>query len=321
MARPRIVILDAYTLNPGDLSWSDLASLGSVEVHERTTPGDVVARAAGAPIVLTNKVMLNAEVLGALPELRYVGVLATGSNVVDRGAARARGVVVTNVPEYGADSVAEHTLSLMLEAQKQLSLHARAVRDGSWACQPDFSLRLSPIRLLAGKTLGIIGFGAIGRRVGELALAFKMRVLVAQRSSLVIDPTTGVSAVPLDELFRRSDIVTLHCPLTPETAALVNTKTLSAMKPEAILVNTARGGLIDEAALSLALERRALGGAYLDVLSVEPPARDHVLVSLPNCWITPHVAWASREARQRLLEIATANVRAFLAGSPTNVVS
>jgi glycerate dehydrogenase len=230
-------------------------------------------------------------------------------------------VVVTNVPDYGADSVAEHTLSLMLEAQKQLSLHARAVRDGSWASQPDFSLRVSPIRLLADKTLGIIGFGAIGRRVGELALAFKMRVLVARRPSLVMDGMSGVSVVTLDELFRRSDVLTLHCPLTPETTGLVNTKTLSSMKPEAILVNTARGGLIDEAALALALERRAIAGAYLDVLSVEPPPRDHLLVSLPNCWITPHVAWASREARQRLLEIAADNVRAFLAGSPANVVS
>lgn len=321
MARPRIVILDAFTLNPGDLSFSDLASLGSLEVHERTAPDDVVGRAAGAPIVLTNKVVLDAERLAALPELRYVGVLATGSNVVDCTAARTRGVVVTNVPDYGADSVAEHTLSLMLEAQKRLSLHARAVRDGSWACQPDFSLTVSPIRLLRGKTLGIIGFGAIGRRVGELALAFKMRVLVAERPSLAQSPMPGVSVVPRDELFRRSDIVTLHCPLTPETAGLVNSKTLGSMKPEAILVNTARGGLIDEVALALALEGQKLAGAYLDVLSVEPPPRDHVLVSLPNCWITPHVAWASREARQRLLEIATGNVRAFLAGSPTNVVS
>jgi glycerate dehydrogenase len=321
MLRPRIVILDAFTLNPGDLSFEDLASLGSLEVHERTAPDDVVRRAAGAPIVLTNKVVLNAERLAALPELRYVGVLATGSNVVDRTAARSRGVIVTNVPDYGADSVAEHTLSLMLEAQKQLSLHARAVRDGSWASQPDFSLTVSPIRLLRDKTLGIIGFGAIGRRVGELALAFKMRVLVAERPSVAQSPMPGVSVVPRDELFRRSDIVTLHCPLTPETAELVNAKSLSAMKPEAILVNTARGGLIDEAALALALEDKKLAAAYLDVLSVEPPPRDHVLVSLPTCWITPHVAWASREARQRLLEIATGNVRGFLAGSPTNVVS
>jgi glycerate dehydrogenase len=321
MAPPRIVVLDGFTLNPGDLSFDELSSLGSVEVHERTAPGEVVSRASGAPIVLTNKVVLNAEHLAALPELRYIGVLATGSNVVDHGAARTRGVIVSNVPDYGADSVAEHTLNVMLESQKQLSLHAQVVRDGSWASQPDFSLRVAPIRLLAGKTLGIIGFGAIGRRVGELALAFKMRVLVAQRPSLAINALSGVSAVARDELFRRSDIVTLHCPLTPETAGLVNAETLRSMKPEAILVNTARGGLIDESALAVALKDREIAGAYLDVLSVEPPPRDHLLVALPNCWITPHVAWASREARQRLLEIATGNVRAFLAGSPTNVVS
>jgi glycerate dehydrogenase len=321
---PRIVVLDGFTLNPGDLSWAALASLGSLDVHERTPPEQVAQRAAGAAIVLTNKARLGADAFAALPDLRYVGVLATGTNVVDHAAARAHRVVVTNVPNYGADSVAEHTLGLMLEAFKRIGDHTRAVSGGAWARQPDFSFTVSPVRLLAGKALGVIGVGAIGQRVCELAHAFKMQVLVARRRGAHAGRRPlpgGVTECDRDDLFRRSDIVTLHCPLTPETTALINPRSLGLMKRGSILINTARGGLIDEPALAAALTNEQLAGAYLDVLSVEPPPKDHVLVSQPNCWVTPHMAWASVEARRRLLEIATDNVRAFLTGVPTNVIS
>jgi glycerate dehydrogenase len=325
---PRIVVLDGFALNPGDLSWAALGSLGSLEIHDRTPPGEVTLRAAGARIALTNKTPLGADAFAKLPELRYVGVLATGTNIVDHAAARARGIVVTNVPQYGADSVAEHTLSLMLEACKHIGEHARAVRDGAWSSQPDFSFTLSPVRLLAGKTLGVVGFGAIGQRVAELARAFKMQVIVARRRFGRAGPSlerdvpgaVPVTECELDEVFRRADFLTLHCPLTPDTTALINATTLGLMKRSAILINTARGGLIDEPALAAALASESIAGAYLDVLSVEPPPRDHVLISEPRCRVTPHMAWASVEARGRLLQIATENVRAFLAGAPTNVM-
>ncbi len=321
MTGPRIVVLDGFSLNPGDLSWEPLASIGELSVHDRTPSTEVVERARGARIVLSNKTVLSAEALGALPELGYVGVLATGTNVVDRAAARARGIVVTNVPNYGADSVAEHTLSLMLESTKHLAPHTLAVRQGAWAESPDFSFTVAPVNLLAQKTLGIVGFGAIGQRVAELARSFKMSVLVAQHARAAIPNSPGLSACVLDELFRRSDIVSLHCPLTPETTHLIDARRLGLMKPTAVLVNTARGGLVDEAALAEALCAGHIKAAYLDVLAAEPPPANHALVALPNCWVTPHMAWASVEARGRLLAIAVDNVRAFLAGKPTNVVA
>lgn len=316
--RPRIVVLDGYSLNPGDLSWEPLAALGELTVHDRSPPDAVLARAAGAPVILTNKTVVGAAAIRALPDLRYIGVLATGTNVVDRAAARERGVVVTNVPDYGADSVAEHAVSLMLEGVKHLSAHLGAVREGGWARQPDFSFTVAPIRLLASKTLGIIGFGAIGKRVAQLALAFRMNVLLARHGTETLPP--GVVHAELDDVFARADVLTLHCPLTPSTERLVNAERLARMKPSALLINTARGGLVDEAALAQALRERRIAGAYLDVLGAEPPAAGHPLVSLPNAGVTPHIAWASVEARSRLLEIATDNVRAFLGGVPRNVV-
>jgi glycerate dehydrogenase len=336
MALPRIVVLDGYTLNPGDLSWAPLAELGSLEVFERSTRGELLARVARAELVITNKAVLDGEAIAACPGLRYIGVTATGTNVVDRQAAAARGVVVANVPSYGADSVAEHTLALMLEGSKRLGEHVRAVRDGAWAQQPDFSFTLGSVSLLAGKTLGIVGLGAIGRRVAELALAFKMTVLAAQRDAATapgrrpppaepreaaaMDPS-GVERTQLDSLLERSDVVSLHCPLTEQNARFMNADRLSRLKPTAILVNTSRGGLIDEAALADALRTGRLGGAYLDVLEREPPPADHPLVRLPSCRITPHMAWASQEARRRLLAVSIANVRAFLSGRPANVVT
>ena len=325
MSTPRIVVLDGFTLNPGDLSWAPLAALGRLTVFERSTPREVLSRASGAEMLITNKAVIDRAAIEALPELRYIGVTATGTNIVDRDAARARGVVVSNVPSYGADSVAEHTLSLMLEGVKHLSRHLAAVRAGGWSEQPDFSFTLAPVSLLAGKTLGLVGLGAIGKRVAELALAFRMKVLAARREGAGRDAassnTPGVERVSLDELLERADIVSLHCPLTKETEGFMDARRLALMKPTALLINTSRGGLIDEPALAEALERRQLAGAYLDVLSVEPPPARHPLLGAPSCWITPHMAWASVEARRRLLEVSIANVCAFLAGHPVNVVT
>jgi glycerate dehydrogenase len=328
MTAPRIVVLDGFTLNPGDLSWAPLGALGRLTVFERSTPRELLARAAGAELLITNKAVIDRGAIEALPELRYIGVTATGTNVVDRDAARARGVVVSNVPSYGADSVAEHTLSLMLEGVKHLSRHLGAVRAGGWARQPDFSFTVAPGGLLAGKTLGVVGLGAIGGRVAELALAFRMTVLAAERRSIGGDGSAiggdsaapGVARVSLDELFERSDIVSLHCPLAKENERFIDARRLAQMKPSAILVNTSRGGLIDEAALAAALGRGQIASAYLDVLGTEPPPEGHPLVGPPNCWVTPHMAWASVEARRRLLEVSIANVCAFLAGHPVNLV-
>ena len=318
----RIVVLDGHTLNPGDLSWEPLAALGSLEVHERTRPGLLLERARGAPLLLTNKTPLDGAAIAQLPGLRYIGVLATGTNIVDRAAARRHGIVVSNVPDYGADSVAEHTLALMLEASKHLARHTAAARGGGWSAQPDFSFSVSKIRLLAGRTLGLVGLGAIGRRVAELARAFKMTVLAARREGDTRGPASNAEVrwCALDELLGAADFVSLHCPLNEQTERLLNAERLARMKPGAILINTARGALVDEAALAAALRSGPLAAAYLDVLGVEPPAAEHPLLGLPNCWITPHVAWASLEARGRLMDIAVRNVQAFLAGTPLHVV-
>jgi glycerate dehydrogenase len=318
---PRIVVVDGYTLNPGDQSWAALEALGSVVVFERSTRAQLIERAAGAHIVLTNKAVLDAAVIDALPELRYIGVTATGTNVVDREAARARGIVVCNVPSYGASSVAEHTLAMLLEASKHMSLHLRAVRDGAWSRQPDFSFTVQPIGCLAQKTLGIVGLGAIGRRVAELALAFEMQVLAAHHPSRPARALPGVEPVPLDTLLERSDFISLHCPLTAETSQLIDAARLARMKPTAILLNTSRGGLVDEAALAAALSGGRLRAAYLDVLAAEPPPSGHPLLALRECHVTPHIAWASIEARRRLLDVSIGNVRAFLAGKAENVVT
>jgi len=320
MSAPQIVVLDGFSLNPGDLSWAALAALGSLCVYERTAPADLLERAHAAPILLTNKTPLDRAALQRLPALRYVGVLATGTNIVDLQTAREQGVVVSNVPHYGADSVAEHTLGLMLEGQKRLAPHAAAVRSGGWSGQPDFSFSVAPIGLLAQKQLGLVGFGAIGQRVAELARAFKMQVSVARHGARA-PSSADVTLRELDELFETSDIVSLHCPLTDETRHLVDARRLGLMRPSALLVNTARGGLVDEGALAAALRAGTIAGAYLDVLGREPPPHDHPLVALPNCFVTPHIAWASIEARRRLLEIAVANVEAFLGGRPSHVVT
>jgi glycerate dehydrogenase len=316
----KIVVLDGYTANPGDLDWLPLAAFGELTVHDRTPATLLLERAAGAQVLLTNKVLLGAAELASLPDLRYIGVLATGYNVVDVNAARERGITVTNVPAYSTPSVAQHVFALLLELTRGTGRHAALVSAGRWSAAPDFCFWDSPQVELAGLTFGIVGFGAIGQAVARIALAFDMRVLAHTRTP---DPAgwPEVDFVGLDELFARADVVSLHCPLTEETRGLVNASRLATMKPTAFLLNTGRGPLVDEAALAVALREACREGAGLDVLSQEPPPADNPLLSAPNCIITPHLAWATKAARQRLLNVSIDNVRAFLAGKSQNVVS
>jgi glycerate dehydrogenase len=317
---PKIVVLDGFTLNPGDLSWDKLKELGECVVHDRTSPAQVLARAAGAEIVLTNKTVLTADHLGHLPKLRYVGVLATGYNVVGLEAARARGIVVTNVPAYGTASVVQLTFALLLELALHVGHHARTVREGRWSRSADFAYWDHPLLELAGLTMGLIGFGRIGQAVARVARAFDMAVLVHTPRPPDHSPVP-VEFVDLETVFRRSDVVSLHCPLTPATKGLVDRERLALMKPTAWLLNTGRGPLVDEVALAEALNTGRLGGAGLDVLAVEPPPADHPLLAARNCVITPHVGWATRAARARLMAAAVANVKAFLRGQPINRVA
>jgi len=316
-----IVVLDGHTLNPGDLDWSPLAELGALQVHARTAPEQVLARAAGAEVVLTNKTRLSAQELDQLRDLRYVGVLATGYDVVDVAAADERGIVVTNVPAYGTASVAQMTFALLLELCNHVGAHAAAAREGRWTQSGDFSHRERPLMELSGRTLGIVGFGRIGQAVAGIARAFGMHVIATPSHRGQGAALDDVRRVEVDELVARADVVTLHCPLTEDTAQLIDARRLASMKRHALLVNTARGGLIDEHALRAALDRGHLGGVALDVLSVEPPPADHPLLSAPRCLVTPHIAWATRASRERLLGEAIANVRAFSAGERRNVVS
>ena len=320
----KIVVLDGYALNPGDLSWDELRTLGDVSVYERTPVEQIVERAAGAWAVLTNKTVLSAATLAALADLRYIGVLATGYNVVDVEAAARQGIAVTNVPAYGAASVAQLVFALLLEMCSQVGHHARLVREGAWTRSPDFAFWDRPLIELEGLTLGIVGFGDIGRKVAALGRAFGMEVLAHTRHPEKYRGQaagTGVEFVELDELFARADVVSLHCPLTPDTERLVDTRRLALMKSTARLINTGRGSLVDEAALAAALNDDRLTGAGLDVLCQEPPPADNPLLQARNCFITPHVAWATGAARGRLLAGAVGNLRDFLAGVPRNVVN
>lgn len=315
-----IVVLDGHTLNPGDLSWDELRVLGQLEVHPRTQPAEVLNRAANADIVLTNKVVLDRATIAALPQLRYIGVLATGYNVVDTAAARERDIPVTNVPGYSTRSVAQLVFALILEHTHHVGHHAQTVRAGRWSHSEDFCYWDQPLLELDGLTLGIVGFGQTGREVAKIAAAFGMRVLIHSRTKPAQLPLDA-QWVSLDELLSRSDIVTLHCPLTPDTRHLINAERLACMRSTAFLINTGRGPLVDETALANALHTGRLAGAGLDVLSAEPPAPTNPLLTARNCLITPHIAWASKAARQRLMQITLANLRAFLAGQPQNVVN
>ena len=314
----KIVVLDGYAMNPGDIDWSPLRALGDCRIHDRTPPEDVVGRSWGAQALLTNKVVLGHDEFAALEGLRYVGVTATGYNVVDVACARRRGVTVTNVPSYSTESVAQATFALLLELANRVGHHSAEVRDGRWSRSPDFCFWDFPTVELAGLTIGIVGLGDIGSTVARIARAFRMRVIAHTRTPRVAE---GVEFVELDRLFAESDVVSLHCPLEASTERMVNARRLSLMKPSAFLINAARGGLVDETALARFLNEGRIAGAGLDVLSCEPPARDNPLLSAANCVVTPHIAWASLAARKRLFGAVVDNLAAFLAGRPVNVVS
>jgi len=319
-ATPRLVVLDGYTMGQ-DISWEAIASQGELVLHDRTAPGQVLERARGAQILFTNKTVLDAATIAALPDLRAILVLATGYNVVDLQAAAGRGIPVCNVPGYSPPSVAQHVLAVVLELFSHVSQHARAVAAGRWGAQPDFCFWDAPVVELEGKTFGVVGFGAIGQKVASLAHAFGMKVLAHVPRPKPAPGYEPFAFASLGELFAASDVVSLNCPLTADNESMVDARLLSLMKPTAVLVNTARGQLVDEAALAAALQAGRLGGAAHDVVRVEPIRPDNPLLAAPNCLITPHVAWASRESRARLMDIAAANLRAFLAGRPQNVVN
>lgn len=314
----KIVVLDGWTLNPGDLSWDALRNLGPVEIYDRTLPSEIIARAKEAEIILTNKVCLNSEILSALPCLKYIGVLATGFNIVNVEAAAQRRIPVCNVPGYSAPSVSQLVFALLLEWTHGVQRHSESVHQGEWSRCPDFSFTQKPLMELAGKTFGILGFGEIGRSVATIAQSFGMNV-IAHRRTPIQDPK--IQSVSRQEIFAQSDVLSLHCPLTPETQQIINAESLKKMKRTSFLINTGRGGLIDEKALAQALGEGWIAGAGLDVLSQEPPPADHPLLKQPNCWITPHYAWATREARERLMAQTVANIQAFLNGKPVHQVN
>ncbi|HUI09989.1 MAG TPA: D-2-hydroxyacid dehydrogenase [Bacteroidota bacterium] len=315
-----IVVLDGFTLNPGDLSWEGLRSLGSCTVYDRTPAEEVVPRGRGAEALLTNKTPLGADAIARLPRLRYIGVLATGYNIVDVAAAGARGIVVTNVPAYGTMSVAQVVFAHVFNLTHRAAQHASAVRSGRWSACPDFCFWDGPLVEVSGLRLGIVGLGRIGGAVARAGAAFGMEVVASDPSGGKGFPE-GVSPVPLDELFRTADVVSLHCPLTGETRGLVSAPRIALMKRTAFLINTSRGPLIDERALADALDRGGIAGAGLDVLCEEPPAADNPLLKARNCCITPHYAWASTAARRRLMEEVTENLRAFQRGERRNEVT
>jgi glycerate dehydrogenase len=317
----KIVVLDGYALNPGDNPWDEIEALGELAVHDRTAPEQILERSRGAEVLLTNKTPLSRETMEQLPELRYVGVLATGYNVVDVKAAAERGIPVANVPVYGTDSVAQHVFALLLELSNHVGLHVRAVADGEWAAQPDYSFWKTPLLELAGKTMAVVGFGRIGRRVGELAHAFGMRVLavdIVRRDPPSYEPFAWAD---LREGFQKADVVSLNCALTPENEGFVDAALLGVMKKSAFLINAARGQLVNQGDLASALNNGRLAGAGVDTVSTEPIRPDNPLLGAKNCLITPHIAWASLEARRRLMHTAAENIEAFLRGEPQNRVN
>ena len=317
----KIVVLDGKTLNPGDNPWDEVAGLGELTVYDRTAPEEIIPRAKDAEIVLTNKTPLSGETIEQLPNLKFISVLATGYNVVDVQAASRRGIIVSNVPVYATDSVAQFTFALLLELCHHVAAHDAAVKAGEWSSCPDFCFWKYPLVELAGKQMGLVGFGRIGRRVGELAHAFGMKVSAAD---IIRDEKPGYepfSWADVDEIFATSDVVSLHCPQTPDNVGMVNRELLGRMKKSAFLINTSRGGLIVEEDLAEALNAQKIAGAALDVVSTEPIKPDNPLLKARNCIITPHIAWASLDARRRLMKATAENISAFIAGAPVNVVS
>ena len=315
----KITVLDGYTLNPGDNPWDPISKLGKFDCHDRTPADLIVDRAKNAEIILTNKTPLSADTLAKLPKLKFVSVLATGYNIVDVKAARARGIPVANVPIYATDSVAEYVFALVLNFYRQPQFHSELIKQGEWP-KREWSFWNTPVTELAGQTIGIVGFGRIGRRVGEIAETFKMEVLAADVSH-ANPPTYPFAWREVPELFAESDVVTLHCNLTPENTGMVSKALLGRMKPTAYLINTSRGPLINEADLADALQRKKIAGAALDVATTEPMSPDGPLLKAPNLTITPHTAWATVAARRRLMETTAENIAAFLAGKPINVVN
>lgn len=313
------MVLDGYTTNPGDNPWDAVSAQGHFTVYERTAAADILSRAKDADIILTNKTPLTAQTLAALPRLKYVSVLATGYNVVDTAAARARGIDVSNVPAYSTDAVAQHTFALLLELCNSVGRHSRSVKAGDWSRCEDFCYWNAPLFELHGMALGLLGRGRIARRVAEIAAAFNMKVQMASPS--FPQGSEQENLVSLNTLFTTSDVVSLHCALTSENTGIVNAARLAQMKQGAILLNTARGSLVDESALAHALRSGHLGGAGIDVMCAEPPATDNPLLQEPACIITPHIAWAAVNARQRLMQITAENIRRFLKGKPVNVIN
>lgn len=315
----KIVVLDGYTLCPGDLRMDALCELGEVSFYDRTPPEEVAARIGDAPVVLTNKARITREVMDACPQLAYIGVLATGYNVVDIAAARARGILVTNVPAYSTQAVAQHTMALLLASMSRVSEYDARVKRGDWSASPDFCFFAGPMEEIAGKTLGIVGYGHIGQAVARAALGLDMRVIVHTRT-----PKPGFGAVrfvAMDELLAESDVITLHCPLTEQTRGIIGSGAIDRMKDGVRVINTARGPLVDGRAMAGALKSGKVACYMADVMETEPPERDNPLLLAPGTILTPHVAWAARQTRARLMEIAVANVRAYLKGAPCNVVS
>jgi glycerate dehydrogenase len=316
----KIVILDGHAINPGDLSWDALRSLGGLEVFDRTPENAIVSRAREAEVLLTTRTPLSAQTLMQLKQLRYVGVMFTGYDAIDLKAARERNVLVTNVPIYGTASVAQLVFALLLELCHHVAVHSAATHAGEWSRSPDFSFWKTPLVELQNKTMGIVGFGQIGRHVAEIAVAMGMRVIAADVGRRDPPNWPGFRWCDVDELMQAADVVSLHCPLLPETRGMINAASLSRMKPGSFLINTSRGPLVIEQDLADALDSGHLAGAAVDVLSSEPPSLDNPLLHTKNCIVTPHIAWATKEARTRLIETVVANLRAFLEGRPVNVV-
>ena len=316
----KIVVLDGYTLNPGDLSWDELKKIGDVIVYDRTPVDKILEREIGADIIFTNKTPLNKEVINQLAELKYIGVLATGYNVVDTEAAKSNGIIVTNIPGYGTDSVAQLTFALLLELCHHVQYHSDSVMQGRWSQSIDFCFWNYPLMELAGKTMGIIGFGSIGRKVADIATAFGMNIIGNDKFETDQSHRKNFRWADVNQLLEQSDVVSIHCPLFPETKGLINKERIRLMKKSAFLLNTSRGPVIVDEDLAEALNNDWIAGAGIDVLSVEPPSKDNPLFAAKNCLITPHIAWATKEARMRLMDIAVNNLVAFLTGNPVNVV-
>lgn len=316
----KIVVLDGFTLNPGDLSWSGLEALGETTVYDRTNPEDIITRASGAEILFTNKTPLSAATMDALPELKFIGVLATGYNVVDVNAAKERGIPVSNIPTYGTLSVAQMAFAHIMQFCHHVKNHDDRVKAGAWSDCVDFCFWDHPLIELAGKTLGVVGFGRIGQQTANIGEAFGMRILAFDAYKTDQSHRPDFAWAELDQLLKESDFVSLHCPLFPETQGIINKENLAKMKPTAFLVNTSRGPLIVDQDLADALNSEVIAGAGLDVLSVEPPTMDNPLMTAKNCTITPHIAWATKDARSRLMDIAVENAQAYIAGSPKNTV-